>query len=286
MEGRELKEYIRRVYLLEASLYQQNDLLYEVENQRDYYVNYRGQQINEIPLEDVSINDEVGCCSLFGVVLGGGIAFVVSLFKANSGESFLYIMITGIILGFLLPLVFLLVLQSWNEKEAEERYKEKVRQNELLKSQNKKNAIIKADLLKNEISDLEDQYYETKDILDEYYEKNIIFPKYRNIVAISSLYEYLESGRCSRLDGHEGAYNIYENELRQEIIIRKLDDVIQRLDMIADNQIMLYNAITECNKNNVNILNAIMFIAKVKCRKLQTAFVGDCRSNGWGECRS
>ena len=32
--------------------------------------------------------------------------------------------------------------------------------------------------------------------------------------------------------------------------------------------------------------SAYLFIAKVKCRKLQTAFVGDCRSNGWGECRS
>ena len=28
-----------------------------------------------------------------------------------------------------------------------------------------------------------------------------------------------------------------------------------------------------------------MFIAKVKYRKLQPPFVGNCRINGWGKCR-
>ena len=31
--------------------------------------------------------------------------------------------------------------------------------------------------------------------------------------------------------------------------------------------------------------NMGLFIAKVKYRKLQTHFVGNCRINGWGKCR-
>ena len=44
------------------------------------------------------------------------------------------------------------------------------------------------------------------------------------------------SGRCVVFEGHEGAYNIYENEIRLNVVIQKLDDVIQKLDQIQDNQ--------------------------------------------------
>ncbi len=43
-------------------------------------------------------------------------------------------------------------------------------------------------------------------------------------------------GRCVAFEGHEGAYNIYENEIRLNVVIQKLDDVIQKLDQIQDNQ--------------------------------------------------
>ena len=33
------------------------------------------------------------------------------------------------------------------------------------------------------------------------------------------------------------------------------------------------------------ILTTYLFIAKVKYRKLQPPFVGNCRINGWGKCR-
>ena len=80
-----------------------------------------------------------------------------------------------------------------------------------------------------------------QDTLDKYYEKNVIFPKYRNLVAITMINEYLESGRCYELEGPDGAYNIYENELRQNLII-------SNLDKIRDNQYTLYQELTNSNK--------------------------------------
>ena len=35
----------------------------------------------------------------------------------------------------------------------------------------------------------------------------------------------------------------------------------------------------------VQAKTASVFIAKVKYRKLQPPFVGNCRINGWGKCR-
>lgn len=88
--------------------------------------------------------------------------------------------------------------------------------------------------------------------------QNIIFPKYRNLAAISSFYEYLESGRCTTLEGHEGAYNLFETEIRLNIIITKLDEIIDRLDQISSNQIMLYNAIKQSNDNSQRVYKKIL----------------------------
>ena len=84
--------------------------------------------------------------------------------------------------------------------------------------------------------------------MGQYYQKGIIYQKYRNFIAVSSFYEYLESGRCSTLEGHEGAYNIFENEIRQNLILTKLDEIIVELKNIQRNQYMLYTAIEQSNR--------------------------------------
>lgn len=83
----------------------------------------------------------------------------------------------------------------------------------------------------------------------ELFEYDVVFSKYRNVVALCSFYEYLISGRCNTLEGHEGAYNIYENERRQDLIISKLSDVLVSLDQIKDNQMTLYSQMKKANRN-------------------------------------
>ena len=70
--------------------------------------------------------------------------------------------------------------------------------------------------------------------LVSFYSKNIIYPKYRGLVPIAAFYEYFNSGRCDTLTGHEGAYNIYETEIRMNIIIAKLDDCLLYTSDAAD----------------------------------------------------
>ena len=103
-------------------------------------------------------------------------------------------------------------------------------------------------ILKNEIKAAEDllkKYYKAKDKLYSY---GILFGKYRNFVAVSSLYEYLSSGRCDTLEGPHGAYNLYENEIRMNMVISQLHQVIESLEEIKQNQYMIYSAIKESNK--------------------------------------
>lgn len=86
--------------------------------------------------------------------------------------------------------------------------------------------------------------------------EGVIFEKYQNdLAAIAQFYEYFASGRVSELTGPNGAYNLYEQELRQNLIINKLDVVIDRLDTVIDNQHMLYKAIQSTNAILQNIEN-------------------------------
>ena len=83
--------------------------------------------------------------------------------------------------------------------------------------------------------------------LEQLYDENIIFPKYRNLVAITAINEYLMSGRCDKLEGSDGAYNLYEMELRQNIIIAQLSSIIDNLEQIRNNQFSLYQELQQSN---------------------------------------
>lgn len=119
---------------------------------------------------------------------------------------------------------------------------------ECLRYQNRINSY------KNRIVDIKNQRAQIQAVLDQYYSVNIVYPKYRALIPITMFCEYIDSGRCVTLEGHEGAYNIYENELRQNVIISKLDGISSRLDSIKSSQYLLYNAITDAN----NISNQLV----------------------------
>lgn len=90
---------------------------------------------------------------------------------------------------------------------------------------------------------------------NQLYGADIVFGKYRDLAAITSFYEYLLSGRCETLDGVNGCYNLYETELRANIIINKLDVIGDSLEQIKSNQYMLYSQLSDVNAE-LNTLNA------------------------------
>lgn len=91
--------------------------------------------------------------------------------------------------------------------------------------------------------------------LEQLYSENVIFPKYRNLVAITAINEYLMSGRCDKLEGPDGAYNLYEMELRQNIIIAQLSSIIDNLEQIRSNQYSLYEELQKSNDTINEILS-------------------------------
>lgn len=95
-------------------------------------------------------------------------------------------------------------------------------------------------LLKAEITAVEkhiDMLIKSRNTLFAY---NVIFPKYRSNSILFILLEYLESGRCTTLSGKDGAYNIYEAEVRADKMIEQLAQITDVLSVINEKQTLLY----------------------------------------------
>ena len=100
---------------------------------------------------------------------------------------------------------------------------------------------------------LETPHQQSLDIREKLYARNVMYPKYQNLPALTSIYEYLITGRCEGLTGPHGAYNLYEDEVRKDMVISQLSVVIQNLEQIKQNQYMLYQQVKEIQQTTNSI---------------------------------
>lgn len=133
------------------------------------------------------------------------------------------------------------------EKEVNECQQEIAECDTLIARNNYAMSELQACATKN-IEDIENQKSEIRKVLENIYSVGIIYPKYRALIPISMFIEYFESGRCQTLKGHEGAYNIYESEVRQDTIISSLANISSKMNVLQERQYMLYSAINEANR--------------------------------------
>ena len=112
--------------------------------------------------------------------------------------------------------------------------------------------------LKHERETVKTSYEKVCEALKDIYNENVIYPKYRELIPVTMMCEYLESNRCETLEGHEGAYNIYESEIRANVIISRLDQVMSSLESIRSNQYKLHEAIQEARRDSNRIAHSMM----------------------------
>lgn len=127
---------------------------------------------------------------------------------------------------------------------------------------------MKYNLLKPEKEEAEELLTKAVKLRVELYSCDIIFEKYRDIVSMAMFCEYFESGRCQELVGPNGAYNLYENEIRMNMIISQLDQVIESLEQIKNNQFLIYSALQTMNaqlsKLNTSMDKAVKSLSNIE----------------------
>ena len=100
-----------------------------------------------------------------------------------------------------------------------------------------------------------------------------VFPKYLDIVAVSKIYEYLVTGRCTQLTGTNGAYRLYETELRANRApvdtdsLQAIDDLAQREFTIYSMLSSVSNVLNEITEKTTAAVDEIRFTADSRCKK-------------------
>ena len=114
-----------------------------------------------------------------------------------------------------------------------------------------------AGILQYRLRDLQEELAVIEKDLAHIYSYNIIYPAYRNRAAVASFFEYLSSGRCSSLEGHEGAYNLYNMEARMDHLAEGQDKILLNLNKIEANQRTLVLAVSKSNERLSQVQDAI-----------------------------
>lgn len=284
MSNKTLKEYIKCIYKLESALYQQDLLYNKIDSKINEKKNFRPSSLKKKEsviknmwvaiTHDESFGDYFGM--LFGSAVIGAIALWVisfllsiiidieSLFDIRIGNFVWGSALIGGIGGGILYVItgFINGIIQW-KKTSNFNTQTEIDNNYITQQNisNKELSIKQTEILSRERCKVGELYNNTLATLKKLYSLDIIYPKYRNFVAISSFYDYFESGRCNTLKGHGGAYDVFENEVRQDMIIAKLDEVIKRLERIEDTQYMLYSAINKSNQIASGMSNQIFSMA-------------------------
>lgn len=259
MGNQRLEEYLKIVVEMETSCYLQKKVESAIKNQ----ISLLGRENNyikpNIARPDKVRENQQNSMILYSVlaIIGGAITYWLWTSDLEiRGFSLSMIMLLTLLVGGSLCVMGLMgifnVLKNDCVDEAEKRwrtYDEDMKKIE-------KELVIKKNL-EDVLKKISDKRIETELRLNKIYDCNIIFPKYRNFTMVSMLYEYICAGRCDSLEGHDGAYNILEVELRLDRIIVKIDQVNQKLEQIKNNQFILYSAIQDINTQFSEMIRGI-----------------------------
>ena len=155
------------------------------------------------------------------------------------------LLLSGVLL--LLAMIVQIIINSGVKK----RYKEKCNIEETAYQERLK----KINCLNAEIKKYENEISHIDSLRNKLYSLNVMPKKYCSLVPVVTISEYFEVGKCNSLKGPTGAYMVFDDEVRHNMIISQLNQIIDQLETIAQNQRMLYDALQEANR----ISNEISF---------------------------
>lgn len=162
---------------------------------------------------------------MWGVL--GILGLIFLILSATNGSGYL---VVGLICFVICILVTVAKVSRKKEKTA--MYESKIRKLRMSRDE----MILILDELKEN----------TKKALICVYKTDFIYPKYHYLQAVTSIYEYFVTGRCDELTGSDGAYNMYENEMRKDgtdsivKIISSTAEIINNPEIIMFRHYVLY----------------------------------------------
>ena len=150
------------------------------------------------------------------------------------------------------------------EKELEqlEQQEKDVINNDLYITRTIPQIVKKQSYLTDMISRIEYNLEQSKKIRETVYDEGVLPERYRNIIAVASLYQFLENGICTQIKGHGGIYDTYEYHLKLKEIVDNLIEIRKDLRRIQANQEFLYDKLCDVHETLISINSGINSAAK------------------------
>ena len=248
MNKQELTGYMYTIVDMEKSIWFQQELLQTLQQRsNNLCIEYSiSKPKKREPAKTPFPSGLIALTILFLFVGIGGLAVMDS---SSSAAATVFI-IAGVICG-IAPIAKKASATAAAENAVEEDYRKQVEEyNRRVSAEQRRLTSERNEklLLESEENQIKTSISKNKQFLSNLYSLNIIYPKYRKLEYVCSLYEYLCSGRCTQLEGHEGGYNILEQEVRMNYIITQLDQVRNNLNSLQNSQRQLYDVVTSSNE--------------------------------------
>ncbi len=251
----ELITYLENVFDLELNLYTQKQLMARMKN--TFGRLGRPKTINQPkpPENRVSVGASMYTTGIVGGILTAIVTLIIRLRADHGFFKVINALWTALVIGLVgVPVLAFTVgaLIGYVRKDKQQKALDRQHETNMAKyrrqlaadqSRVEKETAEQARLA-NDMRLLSSRIAETESHLKDMYAYDILEPDYRNIYAVSSLFGYLKKGRTNSLTfdaatGDMGAYNVYENERRQDRIITNTEEILKKLDRVVENQYVL-----------------------------------------------
>lgn len=242
MNNSEIREYLGHAKTLEVNRYTLNTTIDRLQSK----INCLG--IKNTFAKPESQKGDFSKSFFTVLVLGVILSFIIAISTYTTQDNGIIYFIEPMIIGGIwisIPAAIVGGAISYFRKNSqrEKEYSRQINDDKARVEVEKKQILA----LKEQQNDLRTEVDKVEKLMEKLYSANVIYPKYRELVPIVTMWEYIDSGRCTELLGANGAYNLYESESRQDIIISNLTQALSMLAQIRDSQYALYEAIQESN---------------------------------------
>ncbi len=287
MTKKALLEYLSAVCDGEAAKYACEEAIGKLkaqfpENNGSHYYTYSPQNQSLIypqkpPKPDIEIirraagTPEEASDSIMGVGMGGcfvmPIVFII-ICAVNGFFAYPYGWMMRLFWGAVSGILFFAVIfglcaviNSNKKAEHEDNVQDKYRQalktyeREMEAYQQNRTVIdTKRTTLTNIIAGYESTKASIEKKLNELYSRGVIHERFRNIIAVNQIREYLEMGVCDELEGANGAYALYFQDIRTEKICNSIHELQQALASSMNNLAMAQSRLVyEIRQTNSNL---------------------------------
>lgn len=228
----EILDYLDKAKILESRKYGLQQAIYDLEDLKEEQERKKSH-IEYIETGEFGISEFIFCgwkYFLKWFFICGAIAVPISVINEGLGQITIFF-------GYCFK-------RYYDLKKNKDQCQKRIEEMKEFNKQLDENKIV----IDKKIEEIKQELVEVDKLLDRLYSINIIHPKYyKNFIAVTSFYDYIDTERCNEFGGPKGIYDTFEMEVRLDNIIYKLDEIIEHLEQIKMNQFTLYKAITAGN---------------------------------------